>query len=104
VEEDIPGMLEMGRKFNYHIIIYVKNINDADNNKIQNLQSTGWIDEVIQYNDKNDILTYIKKEDVCQQRSWFIDVPEHDILLSTEAFNNILLINKVPRQFYQNSR
>jgi hypothetical protein len=103
VEEDVPGMLEMARKFNYHIIIYVKNINDADNNKIQNLLSTGWIDEVIQYNDKNDILTYIKNEDVCQQRSWIIDVPERNILLSTEVFKNILFVNKVPEQFYQNS-
>jgi hypothetical protein len=103
VEEDVPGMLEKARKFNYHIIIYVKNINNADNNKIQNLLSTGWIDEVIQYNDKNDILTYIKNEDVCQQRSWIIDVPEHDILLSTEVFKNILFVNKVPEQFYQNS-
>jgi hypothetical protein len=103
VEEDVPGMLEKARKFNYHIIIYVNNINDTDNNKIQNLLASGWIDEVIQYNDKNDILTYIKNEDVCQRSSWFIDVPEHDILLSTEVFKNILLVNKVPRQFYQNS-
>lgn len=104
VEEDVPGMLEKARKFNYQIVIYVKNTDDAENSKIQNLLSTGWIDEVIQYNNKNEILTYIKNEDVCQQRSWIVAVPEHDMHLSTEVFKNILFVNKLPRQFNQNSR
>jgi hypothetical protein len=104
VEEDVPAMLEKARKFNYQIIIYVKNTNDAESSKIQNLLSTGWIDEVIQYNNKNEILTYIKNEDVCQQSSWIIEVPDHDLQLSTDYFKNILFVNKVPLRIKQNSR
>lgn len=103
VEEDVPGMIEKARKFNYQIVIYGKITDAIDNIRINHLLSTGWIDEVIKYNNKNEILTYIKNEDVCQLRSWIVDVPEHDIQLSTESFKNILFVNKVPQRFYQNS-
>ena len=102
VEEDVPGTLEKARKFNYQIIMYVKDTVAVDNIKINKLLSMGLIDEVIKYNNKNEILTYIKNEDGCQLRSWVIDVSEPDMQLSTESFKNILFVNKIPQQFYQN--
>lgn len=103
VEEDVPGMLEKARKFNYQIVIYVKSTDAIDNIRINHLLSTGWIDDVIKYNNKNELLIYIKNEDVFQMRSWIIDVPENNIQLSTESFKNILFVNKVPERFSQNS-
>lgn len=103
VEEDVPGMLEKARRYNYQIVIYVKITDAIDNTRINYLLSTGWIDDVIKYNNKNELLTYIKNEDVCQLRSWIVDVPEHDIQLSTESFKNIFFVNKVPQQIYENS-
>ena len=102
VEEDVPGMLEKAKKYNYQIVIYVKNTDDVNNTKIKNLLATGRIDEIIKYNNKNEILSYVKNEDVCQQTSWIVDVPEADIQLSTEVFKNILFVNKVPQQIPHN--
>lgn len=102
VEEDVPGMLEKAKKYNYQIVIYVKNTDDVNNIKIKNLLATGRIDEIIKYNNKNEILSYIKNEAVCEQRSWIVNVPEADKQLSTEVFKNILFVNKVPQQISHN--
>jgi hypothetical protein len=104
VEEDVPGMLEKARRYNYHIVIYVKNSDTINISRIKQLQTTGWIDEVLEYNDKNELFIYTKNQDVCQQYSWIIEVPEFDIQLSIEAFKNILCIDKVPGEFYHPQR
>ena len=104
VEEDIPGMLEKARKYNYHIVIYVKYSDAINISRIKQLLTDGWIDEVLEYNNKNELLIYIKNQDVFEQYSWIIEVPEFDIQLSIEAFKNILCIDKVPTEFYHPER
>jgi hypothetical protein len=70
VEEDIPGMLEKAKKYNYQIVIYVKNTDDVNHIKIKNLLSTGSINEIIKYNNKNEILSYVSSSNKCN--TWYI--------------------------------
>ena len=104
VEEDVPGMLKMAKKYNYHIVIYVKNANKLNISRSKKLQTAGWIDEVLEYNDKNELFIYIKNNNVSERYSWILEVPKVDIRLSTESFKNILCIDKVPHASYHPER
>jgi hypothetical protein len=97
-EEDIPGFLSRAKTYQYERIVYTKNIDEVKKEALEKIQSAGMIDGVLTYTNDNELFTYIKNNDIDQLYSWIVNVFEFDIKFSTDAFKNILFINKTPVQ------
>jgi hypothetical protein len=97
-EEDIPGFLSRAKRYQYERIIYTKNLDEVKKDALEKLQSAGMIDGVLTYINDNELFKYIKNNDIDQLYSWIINVFEFDIKFPTDAFKNILFINKTPVQ------